>query len=80
MNITIFGASGAVGQLVMKEALEKGDFVTAYVRRAGSLKLTSENLRIVVGELTDQALVEKTLQTRMSLSALSDPLLIHLES
>lgn len=32
MNITIFGASGAIGQLVTQLALENGDFVTAYIR------------------------------------------------
>lgn len=32
MNITVFGATGAIGQLVTQLALDQGDFVTAYVR------------------------------------------------
>lgn len=37
MNITIFGASGAIGQLLTRLALDHGDFVTAYVRNPTKL-------------------------------------------
>ena len=59
MNMTIFGASGAIGQILTNYALKNGDIVTAYVRRSGSLKQSHKNLKIIVGQLTDQPLVAK---------------------
>lgn len=38
MNITIFGATGRVGSLVMQRALDEGHSVTAFVRDASRLK------------------------------------------
>lgn len=58
MNITIFGASGAIGQHLMEVALENGDFVTAYVRNPDKIKLNHSNLRIVTGELSNVSAIE----------------------
>lgn len=58
MNITIFGASGAIGQHLMQGALDKGDFVTAYVRNPDKIKLNHPNLRFVKGELTNVSAIE----------------------
>lgn len=49
MNITIFGATGAIGQLLTQFALENGDFVTVYVRNPEKIKQKHSNLRIVTG-------------------------------
>ncbi|RTR28378.1 NAD-dependent epimerase/dehydratase family protein [Robertmurraya yapensis] len=54
MKITIFGANGQIGQLVIKEALEAGYDVTAYTRRPNALNIEHEKLQIVVGALTDR--------------------------
>ncbi|MCZ8285832.1 MAG: NAD(P)H-binding protein, partial [Bacteroidia bacterium] len=54
MNITIFGASGTIGKLLVGQALEKGHFVTAYVRDLSKLQLSHPNLHIVHGELSDR--------------------------
>ncbi|MES9726238.1 hypothetical protein ABWK34_18015 [Bacillus safensis] len=43
MNITIFGATGAIGQLLTQFALENGDFVTVYVK---TLRKSSKSIRI----------------------------------
>jgi putative NADH-flavin reductase len=58
MNITIFGASGAIGQLLMRLALDNGDSVTAYVRNPEKIKLNHPNLRLVKGELSNASAIE----------------------
>ncbi|CAH0325213.1 MULTISPECIES: NAD(P)-dependent oxidoreductase [Priestia] len=58
MNITIFGASGAIGQLLTRFALDNGDFVTAYVRNPEKIKLNHSNLRLVKGELSNDTAIE----------------------
>lgn len=58
MNITIFGASGAIGQHLMRLALDKGDFVTAYVRRPEKIMLNHSNLQFVTGELSNATAIE----------------------
>ena len=59
MNITIFGASGAIGQLLTRLALDNGDFVTAYVRNPKKISLKHPNLRLVQGELSNASTIEK---------------------
>ncbi|WP_245592316.1 NAD(P)-dependent oxidoreductase [Ectobacillus panaciterrae] len=63
MNISIFGASGAIGKIVLEHALsDKENSVTAYVRRPDSLKMSFPNLKVIVGELTNQALVQQAIE------------------
>jgi putative NADH-flavin reductase len=57
MQITVFGASGATGRLVVAEALERGHEVTAFVRTPGKLTLQHERLTIVQGDATDDQAV-----------------------
>lgn len=59
MNITIFGASGAIGQLVTQLALEDGDFVTAYIRNPKKISLKHPNLTLVQGELSNTSTIER---------------------
>ncbi|MDG0811124.1 NAD(P)H-binding protein [Cohnella rhizosphaerae] len=61
MNITIFGASGAIGQLLMRLALDNGDSVTAYVRSPEKIKLNHPNLRLAKGELSNASSPSKRL-------------------
>lgn len=53
MKIVIFGANGRVGKLLVNQSLELGHQVIAYVRRANSLEIEHQNLKIVVGNLND---------------------------
>ncbi len=62
MNITIFGANGAIGKLVTDHALKNGDTVTAYVRRPESMGTSHNNLIIMVGNLANQSLIEKAIE------------------
>lgn len=49
MNITIFGATGRVGSLVMQRALDEGHAVTAFVRDASRLK--QQPTKQVIGDV-----------------------------
>ena len=58
MNITVLGAAGATGRLVVEQGLAAGHQVTALVRRADQLTSTSNKLRVVVGDATVAADLE----------------------
>lgn len=64
MNITIFGATGKVGQALVREALNRGHDVTAVVRDASRLKIEHERLHAVEGNLLDPATVERNAKGR----------------
>jgi putative NADH-flavin reductase len=54
MNVTVFGATGAIGSLTVDELLAHGHTVTAYARnRAKVPERWGDHVRIVVGELSD---------------------------
>jgi putative NADH-flavin reductase len=53
MNITIFGANGAIGTIITNIALKNGDTVTAYVRRPERFKNPVNNLNVVLGDLSN---------------------------
>jgi putative NADH-flavin reductase len=59
MNIALFGASGATGRLVLEQALAKGHTVTALVRTPAKLPVSHERLKILQGDVTDSAAVER---------------------
>lgn len=50
MKIIVFGATGGVGQSVVKQAVERGFEVTAFVRTPAKLKVTHDNLTVVEGD------------------------------
>ncbi|MED1205807.1 NAD(P)-dependent oxidoreductase [Heyndrickxia acidicola] len=62
MNISLFGANGAIGQLVLKHALQNDDFVTSFVRRENSISITHEKLKVAIGNLTNEAKVEEAIR------------------
>ena len=53
MQVTVFGASGKIGSLVVDDLLTGGHHVTAYVRDPGKLNISHPNLATVLGELSD---------------------------
>ncbi len=53
MTITVFGASGAIGRLLIKQVLDKGFNVRAYVRNPSKFDLKHQNLLIIQGDLYD---------------------------
>lgn len=50
MKIIVFGATGGVGQQVVKQALEKGYEVTAFVRTPSKIDFDHDNLHIIKGD------------------------------
>jgi putative NADH-flavin reductase len=59
MKLTVFGATGGVGREVVTQALDHGDYVTAYVRNPAKLDLTHPSLTVVTGELADGEAVQR---------------------
>ena len=56
MQITVFGATGPAGRLVVRRALEQGHHVTAYARNPAKLD-ELPGLTVVAGELDDAAAI-----------------------
>ncbi len=62
MKVTVFGASGKTGILVVYQALEKGHFVTAFTRTAERVPIRHANLRVVVGDILDYPRVKEAVE------------------
>jgi len=61
MKVLVFGASRGVGLEVVRQALEAGHDVTAFVRSPGSFSLAHERLTVFEGDALDEAAVEKAI-------------------
>ena len=65
MRIAVFGAAGGTGQALVRQALDRGDEVSALVRTPGSLPIEHARLRVVAGDATrDAAAVAEVIQGR----------------
>src|SRR5262245_39398988 len=62
MKVAIFGATGSVGRVAVKVALEQGHVVTVLVRDPAKLNVKSPELRVVKGNVMDLASVEAAIQ------------------
>lgn len=60
-HITVYGANGKVGGLVVQGLLDRGHAVTAFVHRNSGL-MPNDHLRIVEGDIHDVAVVESALE------------------
>lgn len=54
MKIIVFGATGGVGQSVVKQAVENGFEVTAFVRTPAKLEVKHRNVNIIQGNAFNQ--------------------------
>jgi putative NADH-flavin reductase len=61
MKLTIFGASGGTGKLLVEQALARGHDVTAFVRNSSKLGLNHPRLKIEIGQLSDKAIVDNAI-------------------
>jgi uncharacterized protein YbjT (DUF2867 family) len=52
-HVTVFGASGGIGRLVVQQLLDAGHTVTAYVRNPDKLGMDDPHLAVVSGGLDD---------------------------
>ncbi|MEM7799435.1 MAG: NAD(P)-binding oxidoreductase [Chloroflexota bacterium] len=54
MNIIVFGASGRIGQLAIKQGLDKGHTITGFVRSPEKMTVDHPNLTLIQGDALDQ--------------------------
>src|SRR5690348_1305025 len=59
MKIVIFGANGATGKILTKQALDAGHIVTAVTRHPEAFPIRDAHLNIIGGDVFDLALVEQ---------------------
>ncbi|MDJ0582613.1 NAD(P)-dependent oxidoreductase [Crocosphaera sp.] len=62
MKLVVFGATGNIGQQVVKQALEQGHEVTAFARNPLKLDIKHPKLQLFQGDVMDNARVEQALQ------------------
>jgi putative NADH-flavin reductase len=60
-KIALFGASGAIGKLVLSEAISQNYKVKCLVRKEGVI-LGNENIQVVIGDITDEKNVEEMIK------------------
>lgn len=60
-RIMVLGATGGTGREVVRQALDAGHRVTAFVRRPEALDLSHPNLSVAVGDATDPGQVAAAL-------------------
>ncbi|MEO0687656.1 MAG: SDR family oxidoreductase, partial [Cyanobacteria bacterium J06649_11] len=59
MKLVIFGSTGSIGTHVVKQALDQGHTVTAFVRNPDKLNLQHPHLNIFTGDVMNPVLVEE---------------------
>lgn len=64
MRLSVFGGSGATGRHLIDQALAQGHDVTAFVRTASRLGARSEQLTVVVGDVSEAAVVGSAVEGR----------------
>jgi putative NADH-flavin reductase len=62
LRILIIGATGGTGRQLVKQALDLGHEVTAFVRKPAKLKIEHPNLRVVKGNVLDYASLESAMR------------------
>ncbi len=62
MNVTVFGATGAIGSLTVDELLDRGHSVTAYARNPAKIPTSwGKKVRVVIGEMSDAAAIDNAI-------------------
>lgn len=59
MKIVVFGAHGATGKILAKQAVDAGHTVTAFTRRPASFPFQHERLQVMGGDVYDPAAVDR---------------------
>ncbi len=75
MKVTVFGATGNIGQLVLRRLLDDGHEVTAFVRSPAKLGMAAAAVAVVSADLTDDdAIREAVAGADAVVSALGPPI------
>ncbi|MFF6994318.1 NAD(P)-dependent oxidoreductase [Streptomyces sp. NPDC008313] len=64
MRLTVFGATGGIGQEIVRQALDAGHHVTAVVRDPARLTVTGARLEVFRADLTDPEAVRPAVAGR----------------
>ncbi|MER5918395.1 NAD(P)H-binding protein [Streptomyces sp. NPDC001982] len=64
MNLTVFGATGGIGQEIVRQGLAGGHKVTAVVRDPARLTVTGAGLEVFRADLTDPAAIRPAVAGR----------------
>ena len=64
MKITIFGSTGSIGLHLVRQALDSGYSVTAFVRDPLKLNIKHSNLKMVQGDVLDLQSVENAIENQ----------------
>jgi nucleoside-diphosphate-sugar epimerase len=75
MNVTLFGATGQIGRLVIRDLLARGHNVTAYVRNPRKLGNRDPRLSTIAGELSDEAGIQQAVRGADAVISALGPLL-----
>lgn len=75
MKVTVFGATGHIGRLVVGDLLAAGHHVTAYVRNPGKLGRSDPRVVTVTGELSDEARIQQAVRDSDAVISALGPLL-----
>jgi len=59
MKLAIFGSTGKTGIEIVRQALEKGHIVTAFVRDPDRMQIVDDRLQLVVGDVFDSESVTR---------------------
>jgi putative NADH-flavin reductase len=62
LRVLVIGATGGTGQQLVRQALEQGHHVTAFVRDPARLQITHANLRVLQGDVLDYSSVESAMR------------------
>ena len=75
MKVTVFGATGKIGALVLRRLLEDGHEVTAFVRSPGKVGVAAAAVDVVAAELTDEDAIREAVEGADAvISALGPPI------
>lgn len=75
MKVTVFGATGKIGALVVRRLLEDGHDVTAFVRSPAKLGIAAAAVDVVAAELTDEDAIRDAVEGADAvISALGPPI------
>jgi uncharacterized protein YbjT (DUF2867 family) len=77
MNLTVFGATGQIGRLVVGDLLVVGHDVTVYIRNPGKLGDRDPRLSTIAGELTDEIRIRQAVRGADAVISALGPLLRH---
>jgi len=73
MKVTIFGGTGATGQLVIQKALSAGHSVTAFARTPSKISIQHVNLIVIEGGLSDIEKIETAVKGADAVISLLGP-------